>query len=214
MLYFINPSQRGLKPLDIQFIRQFENKVNIVPIIAKADMLTAKEVSKLKSQIRADLANHGLRVYQDCISADDDDMTDPEFCQRFNDFKAKFPFAVIGSEGEFNIDGKNVKGRCYPWGVVDIDDPQHSDTKYLQQLLVSNMTDLQEYTHDVHYEVFRSKCMRTNPVTSTSSIRSDQGITAGGDRRVKSADQELLELKQKIKKLEMERDHQIRKTQT
>lgn len=40
-----------LKPLDIEFMKQLHNKVNIVPVIAKADVLTKKEVLRLKKKV-------------------------------------------------------------------------------------------------------------------------------------------------------------------
>lgn len=40
-----------LKPLDIEFMKQLHNKVNIVPVIAKADCLTKKEVQRLKTRV-------------------------------------------------------------------------------------------------------------------------------------------------------------------
>lgn len=49
--YFISPFGHGLKPLDIEFMRQLHGKVNIVPVIAKADALTKKEVMQLKKKV-------------------------------------------------------------------------------------------------------------------------------------------------------------------
>jgi len=40
-----------LKPFDIEFMKQLHNKVNIVPIIAKADVLTKIEVAQLKKKV-------------------------------------------------------------------------------------------------------------------------------------------------------------------
>jgi len=40
-----------LKPLDIKFMKSLHHKVNIVPVIAKADMLTPVELSKLKKKV-------------------------------------------------------------------------------------------------------------------------------------------------------------------
>lgn len=40
-----------LKPLDIAFMRAAHYKVNIVPVIAKADTLTKIEVQKLKKKV-------------------------------------------------------------------------------------------------------------------------------------------------------------------
>lgn len=52
VLYSIIISLVRLKPLDIQFMKQLHNKVNIVPVIAKADTLTKQEVAKLKRKVR------------------------------------------------------------------------------------------------------------------------------------------------------------------
>lgn len=40
-----------LKPLDIAFMKAAHYKVNIVPVIAKADTLTKMEVQKLKKKV-------------------------------------------------------------------------------------------------------------------------------------------------------------------
>jgi cell division control protein 11 len=37
------------------------------------------------------------------------------------------PFAVVGSEEEVEIDGEPVRARVYPWGLVEVDNPNHSD---------------------------------------------------------------------------------------
>ena len=42
----------SLKPLDIEFMKQLHNLVNIVPVIAKADTLTAPELKRLKLRVR------------------------------------------------------------------------------------------------------------------------------------------------------------------
>ena len=49
--YFISPYGHGLKPLDIDFMKELSNKVSIVPVIAKSDCLTMKEISLLKQRI-------------------------------------------------------------------------------------------------------------------------------------------------------------------
>ena len=40
-----------LKPLDVSFMKAIHHKVNIVPVIAKADTLTKVEVVKLKRKV-------------------------------------------------------------------------------------------------------------------------------------------------------------------
>jgi len=41
-----------LKPIDIKFMKAIHHKVNIVPVIAKADMLTPAELTKLKKKVK------------------------------------------------------------------------------------------------------------------------------------------------------------------
>lgn len=44
-LYFIPPYGHGLRQIDLEFMRRLQFKVNLIPIIAKADCLTTNEVS-------------------------------------------------------------------------------------------------------------------------------------------------------------------------
>ncbi|MGH0143617.1 UNVERIFIED_CONTAM: hypothetical protein FKN15_020578, partial [Acipenser sinensis] len=45
-----------LKPLDIEFMKRLHEKVNIIPLIAKADTLTPEECQQFKKQDRLPLA--------------------------------------------------------------------------------------------------------------------------------------------------------------
>ena len=46
------PPSFSLKPLDIEFMKQLHNLVNIVPVIGKADTLTAAELKKFKVKVQ------------------------------------------------------------------------------------------------------------------------------------------------------------------
>jgi septin 7 len=50
-LYFIAPTGHGLKPLDIQFMKKIHNKVNIIPVIGKADSCTVNEINLFKTKV-------------------------------------------------------------------------------------------------------------------------------------------------------------------
>jgi septin 7 len=50
-LYFIAPSGHGLKALDIEFMKKLNDKVNIIPVLAKADTMTPEECSHFKKQV-------------------------------------------------------------------------------------------------------------------------------------------------------------------
>nr|XP_055136181.1 septin-7-like isoform X5 [Symphalangus syndactylus] len=49
-LSFIASSGHRLKPLDIEFMKRLHEKVNIIPLIAKADTLTPEECQQFKKQ--------------------------------------------------------------------------------------------------------------------------------------------------------------------
>lgn len=48
--------------MDLEVLRRLHRKVNVVPVIAKADTLTALEVKKLKERILADIEEHEIQV--------------------------------------------------------------------------------------------------------------------------------------------------------
>ncbi|OWK06798.1 SEPT7, partial [Cervus elaphus hippelaphus] len=63
-LYFIAPSGHGLKPLDIEFMKRLHEKVNIIPLIAKADTLTPEECQQFKKQIMKEIQEHKIKIYE------------------------------------------------------------------------------------------------------------------------------------------------------
>ena len=52
-LYFIAPTGHGLKPLDVEVMKKIHKKVNIIPVIGKADSCTVKEVNMFKTKVRS-----------------------------------------------------------------------------------------------------------------------------------------------------------------
>ncbi|XP_006621064.1 septin-4 isoform X3 [Apis laboriosa] len=156
-LYFIPPYGHGLRQIDLEVLKRLHRKVNVVPVIAKADTLTTYEVKKLKERILTDIEEHEIQIYQfpDCDSDEDE-----EFKQQDKELKACIPFAVVGSSTVLEVAGKKVRGRQYPWGVVEVENPKHSDFVKLRTMLIStHMQDLKDVTQDVHYENFRAQCI-------------------------------------------------------
>ena len=47
------------------------------------------------------------------------------------------PFAVIGAEGQYNVNGREVRGRQYPWGIIEVDNAKHCDFSYLRHALLT-----------------------------------------------------------------------------
>eukprot|EP00124_Ichthyophonus_hoferi_P004116 Ihof_evm3s416 gene=Ihof_evmTU3s416 len=155
-LYFISPSTHGLKAIDIAFLQALHKKVNIIPIIAKADTFTTTELTNVKSLILADLRTNGIRVFDFIL---DDDAT-PQEVKEANHILNLMPLSVIGCNTVVAVEGRMVKGRQCPWGLIDIENDVNSDFNALRNLLVRNhMRDLYDYTHEVLYENFcQEKC--------------------------------------------------------
>ena len=59
-VYFIQPTGHSLKPLDIEVMRRLHTKVNLIPVIAKADTLTDEEIAMFKQRVR-DSSHGGLQ---------------------------------------------------------------------------------------------------------------------------------------------------------
>jgi septin 2 len=127
--------------------------VNIVPVIAKSDCLTQKEISQMKRKILQEIQENGIKIYSlpDCDSDEDED-----FKQQVQQLRESIPFAVVGANAMVEVGGKKIRGRQYPWGVVEVENPAHCDFVKLRTMLITHMQDLQEVTHDVHYENYRS----------------------------------------------------------
>ncbi|XP_073168367.1 septin-5 isoform X3 [Lepidochelys kempii] len=91
-LYFVSPFGHGLRPVDVEFMKALHEKVNIVPLIAKADCLIPSEIRKLKERIREEIDKFGIKVYQfpDCDSDEDE-----EFKQQDRELKWKTRRIVI-----------------------------------------------------------------------------------------------------------------------
>lgn len=151
-LYFISPYGHGLKPLDLEFMKQLSSKVNIIPVIAKADCLTMGEVQKLKARILKELETAGIKLYQ-FPEVDSDE--EEEYKVEVAELRDSVPFTVVGANTLVEVGGKTIRGRQYSWGLVEVDNPDHCDFGKLKSFLVTHMQDLKEVTNDVHYEIFR-----------------------------------------------------------
>ncbi|XP_047486332.1 septin-2B-like isoform X5 [Penaeus chinensis] len=176
--YFINPAGHGLKPLDIQFMKQLHNKVNIVPVIAKADTLTKQEVAKLKRKVLDEIEENGIHIYPlpDCDTDEEED-----YKEQVRLLKEAVPFAVVGSTTVLDVGGKKVRGRQYPWGVIEVENPNHCDFIKLRCLLGTHMQDLTEVTQDVHYENYRSERLAKGgsaPLTASAATNNANSVAA------------------------------------
>jgi len=196
--YFINPYGHGLKPLDIDVMKQLSSKVSIVPVIAKADCLTRQEISRLKQKVLEEITANGIRIYSlpDC-----DEEEDEDFKKQVQQLRDSIPFAVVGANAMVDIKGKKMRGRQYPWGVVEVENPSHCDFVYLRTMLITHMQDLQEVTHDVHYENYRSQ--RLAKVSSgNSSGGNKENVSSNKDAGETEAERILREKDEQLKQMQ------------
>ena len=76
-------------------------------MIGKADTLTPEELICFKQQIMKQISEADIKIYQ--------------FPQE-KAINAKLPFAVVGSNCVLEENGEKIRGRRYPWGVVNVSD--------------------------------------------------------------------------------------------
>nr|GAT47911.1 septin [Mycena chlorophos] len=155
LLYFIPPTGHSLREMDIELMRRLSPRVNVIPVIGKADSLTPSELKGFKKRIMEDIEHYDIPVYNFPYDIEEDDE---DTIQDNSELRALLPFAVIGSDEEVEVDGQLVRARIYPWGIAEVDNPKHSDFSRLRSaLLNSHLADLKSLTHDVLYETYRTE---------------------------------------------------------
>lgn len=199
-LYFINPVGHGLKPMDIAVMKCLHDKVNIVPVIAKADTLTKKEVVTLKQRILREINENQIQIYQ--FPEADEEEDDEEFIAVNKELKSSVPFAVVGSNTVYEVNGKKVRGRIYPWGVVDIENPMHCDFTMLRNMLIrTHMQDLKDVTQDTHYENFRAKKLASGESIEPAENRASSEVDTR-DALLLEKEAELKRMQEMIAKMQ------------
>eukprot|EP00123_Amoebidium_parasiticum_P019364 comp24737_c0_seq1/m.46866 comp24737_c0_seq1/g.46866 ORF comp24737_c0_seq1/g.46866 comp24737_c0_seq1/m.46866 type:complete len:404 (-) comp24737_c0_seq1:739-1950(-) len=163
VLYFIAPTVHGLRALDVEFMKALHKKVNLIPIIAKADSFNTDELARFKQRVLEDLQTHQIDIFRaTSVQGDDIDGTKA--------LLGAMPFAVIGSNRIIEENGKRFRGRRYPWGTVDIENEEYSDFCKLRSLFIrKHMRDLYDHTHQVLYEDYRVFKFSTMGFSATST---------------------------------------------
>ncbi|WAR13047.1 SEPT7-like protein [Mya arenaria] len=168
-LYFIAPTGHGLKPLDVEFMRRLHDKVNIIPLIAKADTQTPDECREFKKTDRV-------------------------------------PFAVVGSNTVTEAGGKRIRGRQYPWGIVEVENLEHNDFLALRNMLIrTHMQDLKDVTNNKMEaemeQVFEMKVKEKKQKLKDS----EADLQKRSEQMKKSLEQQQQELDEKWKSFDKEK---------
>ncbi|CAK6438565.1 unnamed protein product [Pipistrellus nathusii] len=161
-LYFIPATGHSLRPLDIEFMKRLSKVVNIVPVIAKADTLTLEERVYFKQRITADLLSNGIDVYPQ--KEFDEDAEDRLVNEKFREM---IPFAVVGSDHEYQVNGKRILGRKTKWGTIEVENILHCEFAYLRDLLIrTHMQNIKDITSSIHFEAYRVKRLHESNVAN------------------------------------------------
>ncbi|CEP60680.1 septin CDC12 LALA0_S01e16512g [Lachancea lanzarotensis] len=170
VLYFIRPTGHGLKPLDIETMKRISTRANLIPVIAKSDTLTAKELQEFKLRIRQVVEAQDIRIFTPPL--DESESPDPAVMEHARQLIESMPFAVVGSETKFdNGQGTLVPARKYPWGIVEVENDNHCDFRKLRSLLLrTNLLDLILSTEELHYEAYRKLRLEGSGATDDQSV--------------------------------------------
>ncbi|XP_037047418.1 septin-7-like isoform X4 [Bradysia coprophila] len=223
-LYFIAPSGHGLKTLDVEFMQRLCDKVNIIPVIAKADTMTPEEVQLFKKQILNEIAQHKINIYDF-----PEPLEDEEEAKVLRQLRSRVPFAIVGANSVIEVDGRRVRGRKYPWGVAEVENLEHCDFIALRNIVIrTHLQDLKDVTNNVHYENYRcrklaglgvdgkqSRLSNKNPLAQMEEEKREHELKM---KKMEAEMEQVFEMKVKEKKqklkdseLELTRRHEERK---
>ncbi|KIY70606.1 Septin [Cylindrobasidium torrendii FP15055 ss-10] len=205
LLYFIPPDGHSLREMDISLMRRLSPRVNVIPVIGRADSLTKSELKAFKRRIMEDIEHYDIPIYNFPYDVEEDDE---ETIEENTELRNTLPFAIIGSEEEIEIDGEPVRARVYPWGVAEVDNPQHSDFSRLRgALLNSHLNDLKVLTEDVLYETYRTEKLSRGAYSDNreSTILPEELAT----QSVRLKEEQLRREEEKLREIEMRVQREI-----
>lgn len=138
--FFLPPTHR-VAELDWVAMKELSKRVNLIPVIAKADSMTREDLASFKYLVRKGIAARDIKVW-----------TPTEGSQQLE--HDAWPFGIVCSDELVTLtSGESGLGRKYRWGVVDIHDPDHSDFKFLRDFVFGgNMLDLIDSTETRFYK--------------------------------------------------------------
>ena len=156
LVYFIAPTGHSLREMDIEFMRRLSPRVNVIPVIGKSDTMTPSELFDFRKRVMEDIEYYGIPIYNFPYDVEEDH---PDTIAENSELRSLLPFAVVCSEENVSTpDGHLTLGRAYPWGAVEVYNPEHCDFLRLRNALFgTHLNDLKEITHDFLYENYRTE---------------------------------------------------------
>lgn len=166
LIYMINPTNHGLLQIDVEFMKHVNNLVNLVPIIAKSDSLTAEELASNKKLILEDLKSYGINYYKFNEYEYEQDYIDDEIIEYNKYLNSLVPFSIIGAN-EFKPstteEDELLKLRILNPAnskPINIEMPEYNDFTILKNvLLITHLNEFKEITHEIIYENYRTEAL-------------------------------------------------------
>lgn len=106
----------SLRELDIELMKRLSPRVNVIPVVGKADSLTPAELAESKKLVMEDIEHYRIPVYNFPYDIEEDDE---DTVEENAELRGLMPFAIVGSEEVVEVNGRKVRARQYPWGVVE-----------------------------------------------------------------------------------------------
>ncbi|KAG1140084.1 hypothetical protein G6F37_009323 [Rhizopus arrhizus] len=110
-LYFMDPKKSSLDEYDIRILKRLSNRVNVIPVIGKADQLTLAQKNRLKPRIIQDIYNkipiYGIPTQEDEEEEDEDDDEDEDSIKKpenLTEFIAQFNYDEEDQETQIILD--------------------------------------------------------------------------------------------------------------
>ncbi|KAI1622607.1 peanut-like protein 1 [Exophiala viscosa] len=207
LLYFITPTGHGLRELDIELMKRLSPRVNVIPVIGKADSLTPAELAESKKLVMEDIEHYRIPVYNFPYDIEEDDE---DTVEENAELRGLMPFAIVGSEDVLEIGGRRVRARQYPWGIVEVDNPRHSDFLAIRSaLLHSHLADLKEITHDFLYENYRTEKLSKSVDGGVSGQDSSINPEDLANQSVRLKEEQLRREEEKLREIEVKVQREI-----
>jgi len=195
----IPPHGHGPKPPDTDLMKELSNKVSTAPATAKSDRLTMKETAQLKQRTLDETRASGIKIH---AMPDRDSDEDEDYKQQVAQLRDSTPPAVRGATTMVEVKGKKVRGRQHPWGVVEAENPEHRDFTKPRPMPTTQMQDLQEVTHDVHYENLRPQRLAKGDTRDGGSSSAAAPPRHDKDRQLQEKDDELRRMQDMLAKMQ------------
>ncbi|KAI9106188.1 Septin-type guanine nucleotide-binding (G) domain-containing protein [Phlyctochytrium arcticum] len=197
-LYFLDPQVcfacRGITAIDRFALEQLCSRANVIVCLAKADLLTVRHLRTLRNLVVEDLARFAIPVF--AFPEDPDIEYEKEAIELNEELRNMLPFAIVNmEEGEEDPVRRDddliaprveeepepkVLGRQYPWGVVEVENPQHCDfVRVKETLFTTHLHELKLLTRELYYEQWRTEKL----LEVRNSVLGSSVVSGGASRR-------------------------------